>query len=257
MSIQAVGWVLDHSPTKGAQRLCLLALANHANERGEAWPSISRIAAEANVTEQTAKRTLADLAESGHIARTVNAAPDSRMRGDRKTNLYVLLDGGAQKRPPWLDGGGNEAATGGETTLGRGASDSPPNHQKNHQSQPSQNLLPAVAGADASFEEFWLAYPKARRLAKPDARRAWRDAIKRAPAEAIIAAAARYEADPNRLDEFTPYPQKWLKQERWNAPPEPRRNDQQSARMARSDNNRSRLLNLLPDPAGSGREALP
>lgn len=222
MSIQAVGWVLDHSPTKKLERLVLISLANHANEAGECWPSVERIAAEAGTTVVQARRILGTLEEGGHIVRAINAAPDSRMRGDRRTNLYRILDGGALSGPPWADGRAPSASTGARSARERAAAERAPNHQGTI-SEPSETLLPAGAGAPDRFDEFWQAYPKARRLAKPDARRAWRDAIKRAPAETIIAAVIRYEADPNRLDEFTPYPQKWLRQERWNAPPEPRR----------------------------------
>lgn len=86
------------------------------------------------------------------------------------------------------------------------------------------------------FETFWLAYPKARRTAKPDARSAFVAAVRKKPAADIIAAAVAYEADPNRLDEFTPYPQKWLKQERWNAPPEPRRGTASRAQQRQANN---------------------
>ncbi len=83
------------------------------------------------------------------------------------------------------------------------------------------------------FEEFWLAYPKARRLAKPEALKAFKLVVRKASAETIIAGAKRYADDPNRDDEFTPYPQKWLKQERWNAPPELPRSGSSSARQSR------------------------
>lgn len=83
--------------------------------------------------------------------------------------------------------------------------------------------LPAAKATDEAFEEFWQAYPKAMRKAKPDARAAFRDAIKKESPTTLLEAVRRYDADPNRLDEYTPYPQKWLKQERWNDPPEVRR----------------------------------
>lgn len=83
---------------------------------------------------------------------------------------------------------------------------------------------PLLASSEGdAFEDFWRSYPKARRLAKPDARAAFKLAVKKVPAAQIVEAVKRYDADPNRLDGFTPYPQKWLKQERWNAPPEVKR----------------------------------
>ena len=45
MSIQAVGWVLEHeTTTSGADRLVLIALANHCGERDGVWESTRRSA---------------------------------------------------------------------------------------------------------------------------------------------------------------------------------------------------------------------
>lgn len=91
MSVQALGWVLDHSTTEGVARLCLIALANHADkETGECWVSIATVAREANCHVDTAKRTIAQLHKAGHIDRAIQASPDSRQRADRKTNLYQV-----------------------------------------------------------------------------------------------------------------------------------------------------------------------
>lgn len=76
---------------------------------------------------------------------------------------------------------------------------------------------------DARFEDFWNAYP--RRAAKPDAQRAWAKAVKAQSAEAIVAAARRYAADPNREDAYTAHPATWLNREGWNDPPLPPRID--------------------------------
>lgn len=152
MSIQAVGWVLDSSTTKGAHRLVMIALANHADERGQCWPSIKRIADEANITEDHAKRVLRDLEAEHHIAKKINAAPDERMRTDRRPNLYSLLDGGAQKSPPWQNGGDNDAVAGGGSAQSRGGADVPPNHQLEPSVQPKPKTQSAPEGADPVIE---------------------------------------------------------------------------------------------------------
>jgi hypothetical protein len=85
-----------------------------------------------------------------------------------------------------------------------------PNNKSEHLS------LVASDGADC-FDEFWRAYP--RNNAKPAARTAWAKAIRKTDPAALIAAAERYAKDPNRLDQFTPYAQKWLNQEMWNDGP--------------------------------------
>jgi hypothetical protein len=100
VSVQAISWVLDHSTTEGKERLVLISLANHAgmnpiNRAWEAWPGVETIRCEANIgTERTTQRTIARLVEGGHIEVVVNGAPDSRVRGDRRPNLYrILIDG--------------------------------------------------------------------------------------------------------------------------------------------------------------------
>lgn len=96
MAIQAVGWVLEHeNTTSGAERLVLLSLANHAGLRQGVWecyPSIETIAREAGIARhRTVQSILARLVDRGLILRAINAAPDSRIRGDRRPNLYSLV----------------------------------------------------------------------------------------------------------------------------------------------------------------------
>lgn len=68
MSIQAVAWVLECSAATLADRLVLIAIANHADARGwNAWPSVPLIAAEAKVSESTVYRSLTVLEEAGEI----------------------------------------------------------------------------------------------------------------------------------------------------------------------------------------------
>lgn len=51
MSIQAVGWVLDHSQSRGIARLVLISIANHAsNSTAECNPGVRTIAREAGVS---------------------------------------------------------------------------------------------------------------------------------------------------------------------------------------------------------------
>lgn len=61
MSIEAVRHVLEQSKTKGAQRLILLVIAEHADRNGIAWPSVETIARLANCSQRFVKRTIAKL----------------------------------------------------------------------------------------------------------------------------------------------------------------------------------------------------
>lgn len=71
------------------------------------------------------------------------------------------------------------------------------------------------------FAEFWSVYPR-----KDDKRRAetaFETALKRATADAIIAGARAYAADPNREAAFTKHPATWLNADAWaNGPLPPR-----------------------------------
>jgi hypothetical protein len=66
VSIEAVRHVLENSKTKGAQRLILVVIAEHADINGIAWPSVQTIARLANCSERFVKGTIAKL-KSGEL----------------------------------------------------------------------------------------------------------------------------------------------------------------------------------------------
>lgn len=68
MSIQAVAWVLEHSEATLANRLVLIAIANHCDARGwNAYPAVTLIAREALVDERTVYRAIDSLEEMGEL----------------------------------------------------------------------------------------------------------------------------------------------------------------------------------------------
>jgi hypothetical protein len=68
LSVQAIAWVLDHSKSKLADRLVLLAIANHCDRYGrDAWPLQTTIAAEAYVSTREVVRAIQKLDESGEL----------------------------------------------------------------------------------------------------------------------------------------------------------------------------------------------
>ena len=81
MSIQAVAWVLEHSEATLADRLVLIAIANHADARGwNAYPSVRLIGAEARCGRSTVYRAIEALERSGELV--VHHRPsDSNMYG--------------------------------------------------------------------------------------------------------------------------------------------------------------------------------
>lgn len=67
MSFAAIQWVLEHSEAGGSERLLLLVIAHHANEQGEAWPGIQRLARSTRKDARWVKRLLRRLEASGEL----------------------------------------------------------------------------------------------------------------------------------------------------------------------------------------------
>jgi hypothetical protein len=93
--------------------------------------------------------------------------------------------------------------------------DSPrsPSVEKEKQQSASEPLI------EDAFAQFWAAYP--RHVAKGDARIAFAKAIKAgADPAAIIGGARRYNAErAGQEPQYTAYPRKWLRAERWTDEP--------------------------------------
>lgn len=121
MSIQALNWALyEELETKGAERLVLIVLADHCNDQWECWPSVTRIAQVAHLSEpKYVKELLGRLIDKGLIERTVNGAPDNRVVAHRRPNLYRLLPNQGVSDPPVT------AAARGVTVPGLGGSPTP------------------------------------------------------------------------------------------------------------------------------------
>lgn len=240
MSVQALGWVLDHSPTKGTDRLVLVSIANHASPAPsdgawEAWPGVELIRREAGLDRsRTVQDSLARLVDAGALERLVNGAPDERIRKDRRSNLYrVLLAHGVtcgDTRCRWCgvtrgdtrgDAPASDGVTPGDATGCREASPEPsldPSLEPVEQPTPSRIDEALTAG----FDRFWEVWP--RKAAKGEARKAWPAAVKAAGSiDVIVDGARRYRDDPNRDDRYTAHPATWLRAERWNDEPLPPR----------------------------------
>lgn len=67
MSIRVMSRVWDADRYAGGELLCLLALADWANDDGWAWPSIDRLAVKSRLSERQAIRVVAKLAREGAL----------------------------------------------------------------------------------------------------------------------------------------------------------------------------------------------
>lgn len=81
-----MSWVFEHSKSTLADRLVLLAIADHANHEGcDAWPSIPWIAEKARVSRATVHRSINELVKLGELE-----VQSGRGRGHRNTYKVVI-----------------------------------------------------------------------------------------------------------------------------------------------------------------------
>jgi hypothetical protein len=83
MSIPGLHWAFK-LPIKGASKAVMLVLADHANELGECWPSVGRLACRAGVSDRSVRSALRAL-EADRLIRT------RHVTGHRST--YTVLIG--------------------------------------------------------------------------------------------------------------------------------------------------------------------
>ena len=85
MSIQAVSYVLQRSAARRHDRLVLVSLANHANDRAESWPSVQTICHEAGISRRSVQRSLRRLQEADEISAKCESV------GGRRSTTWVLV----------------------------------------------------------------------------------------------------------------------------------------------------------------------
>lgn len=89
MTMTAMNRVWDTSATIGTNRVVLLALADRADDKGIAYPSIDWIAQRANIRPRQVRNILRSLEECGELI-TIPG------RGRGNTNLYIVATGLSQ-----------------------------------------------------------------------------------------------------------------------------------------------------------------
>jgi hypothetical protein len=83
MSIKIMSHVWEHSQASGTELLLLLAIADHADDQGRAFPSIERLAHKTRTSRTTVKRLLKRLEALGEL--TV-----ARGQGRNRTSIYRI-----------------------------------------------------------------------------------------------------------------------------------------------------------------------
>ena len=86
MSIRAMNWAWDQRLGPSA-KLILLALADDADDSGQCWPAVRRIAGKCLVSERTVQRALKEFETTGLLATT----PRFTDKGRQTSNVYKLV----------------------------------------------------------------------------------------------------------------------------------------------------------------------
>ena len=93
------------------------------------------------------------------------------------------------------------------------------------------NINPQKAKKEDKFEQWWKQYP--RRVGKGDSRREFARAIKKIGFEELMSATLKYSMSVQKMDQgFIPYPQRWLKNERWSDEHESIASERKSAKSS-------------------------
>tara|TARA_R100000700_G_C3160127_1_gene136419 strand:- start:202 stop:903 length:702 start_codon:yes stop_codon:yes gene_type:complete len=217
MSVEIMSRVWANSEAKGTARLVLLAIADHANPSGIAWPSLRRIAQYANVDRSNVSRAIKSLIQIGELERVGYTKSFS---GATKYKVKVVRSRTSAEAQPSA-----EAHWGGDAEAHQGVvRKRTTNRHRTKYIEPSIDI--------GHFDEFWTQYPK--KVAKGGARKAYEKALKLTTHEDIMAGLARYNPNP----QYICNPATWLNQERWNDEPSSIKPDSFASDQSRSDGNR-------------------
>jgi hypothetical protein len=220
MSNECVGWVYRCSPYKGAAFAVHLALADSANDQHgyEVWARQGWVAEKARTTRKTVNHVFAVMAEDGLLELLEKSS------GRRGPNRYrFVMD---ERDPVWTP---QPSVTSRDTQVSPTVTVSvtsrdtqvSPTVTQNPIDNPTENpTTKTISRDDAAFAEFYSVYPL--KVEPKKARKVW-DKIDPVEFPAVLAGAARYRDDPNRVDGFTKYPATWLNAGCWDDDPLPSR----------------------------------
>lgn len=223
MSVRALTWAFDQ-PIFANEKVVLLSLADHANDCGECWPSINRLAQRARVSVRTVQRCLAELEDAKLIIRETR----NDLNGRSTSNMYRLCMSEQVRMPAEASGGqrkeegvnlapcDDDAGDRGEGVKGDGVEGV--NNVtlirtviKNPQKETSS------ISSNPEFEEFWAAYPKRPNNPRKKAMASYLKARKNVSQKQLLEAVGLYAAYmTGENPKFVAMASTWLNDERWN-----------------------------------------
>jgi DNA-binding transcriptional ArsR family regulator len=203
MSIDAYKWAWQQSFPDPTRKLVLLALADHADVKGQCWPGIESLAKKCDVTPRTIRRHLRLLEEAEKLRREYRFKPS----GTPMSNRYHLNIATVSPASP-SDSDDREVET--DTSEGTVA----PASSESSYSESTRNPHPK---SGELFNHFWEKYP--RKQKKQAALKEWNALV---PNEELIREILIHEENQLNCPDWTkdggrfiPQPANYLKERRW------------------------------------------
>jgi hypothetical protein len=197
MSLRALTWAWEQELTNPSEKLVLLAIADHANDDGMCWPSMSHVAERCLLSTRQIQRITEQLVDYGLVTRERRKRPD----GTLGTYTYTL---NIHRTP----------------MSGRTGHPRPVVHRTPVSAQNRHNRT-VIEPTHDHFDRFWQLYP--RKIAKQKCARWWQrntDMVSPVILDGIQRW-ADYWQQSNTETRYIPHPYTWLTQERWYDDPPP------------------------------------
>lgn len=139
MSVKIMAQVFQLPCLTPAEKLTLLALADHADDDGVCWPSIARIAPKCCQSQRNVRRMIRSLEQLEQLETTTSIGRPSRYRITPKPSvLRAVRPGGSAAKLSGVENG-NGARTPDIAVSGDPGHGCPPNHHRTiRREEPSQ-----------------------------------------------------------------------------------------------------------------------
>jgi hypothetical protein len=201
----------DDSLPSPARHLALYYSTFMNMNQDVAWPSLNRIMSETGYTKPTVIKHNEILSEKGWL----KIEPG----GPEKTNKYQIsfpskVEEVVKEINHYPNRVVKEINQGGKGDLPGVVKEVYPNNNSNNNLNNNKRIC---ASADARFPDFWSAWPKGYKKAKPKCLQIWKRKKLDGKADALIADVSdRLGRDENWRQGYIPNPSTYLNQERWN-----------------------------------------
>ena len=198
MSIKIMSRVWSDAQLSGNDLLCLLALADWADDSGgNIYPSYETISKKLRVTRRTAIRIVARLEAEGYLIKQNGA-------GNHRQNTYRIDSDKMTLSVVDSDASDTIDSDASVTLIVTPVS---PNTLDIHQNDTSE-------GDTDDFEEFWKVVPI--EIDKSDALKEYVLALEKASHDILLSKMKEYaKLRDGQQQKYTMYPANWLRQERW------------------------------------------